>query len=850
MSRIPLSLLLTSLIVVVGWSSGQAQDAAATIVVTVPEDARILIEGKLTKQTGTSRTFVSPPLRAGGSYSYEVTVEIDRDGRTLSQTRNVAIRPGETTRVDLSSFVAEDQTPAKDDGWPREFTDDEGNRWELHQPQIDEWRNGLVRFRMAAAFTARGQTEPAYGGLFFVGQTATDLDERVVTLFNLKLVDVESDASTPERRQKLVDRANAKLTGLRRDVALDRVLACLPPADPAQGVRSVPVTQRLPVIYVSQAPAVLLFLDGEPQWRPIPGTGLEHVLNSEADVLRDTQSKVIYFATDKQWLRTTDLFKGPWENAAQVPADVARIPENHPRADARAVKPDSAAAAPKVYVSYEPAELIVFNGPPKMEAVAGTGLEVASNSEDDVFRDPQKNLYYVLLAGRWARAKGLDGPWEAVKRGELPEGLAKVPPDHAKARVLASVPGTKEAAEAVALAQVPRLATVKRSEAKLDVTYDGDPQWREVKGTKLQAATNTPNDVIRASDGKYYCCYQGVWFVGDKPEGPWAVADRVPEEIYEVPPSDPLYPTTYVEVYDSTPEEVVTGYTAGYLGSYICDDAVVYGTGYYYPPYLGRWYWGYPCTWGLGVWYNPWSAGFVYRNSFYTPYAHAHIRAGYNPISGWYGAGYTMHTPYASWGRGVVGRGDQWLRGGYYVGPGGAVAGISGSGGGRVIRGSDNLYVGHDGNVYRRNDNGTWQKRENGQWTSPAAQAARQAVNRPGYNQASLNRPAGDLKREWQGRAPEARPARPQAPAPRPVNTIPQHNVTRPADVPRPAPRPEVNLNYESQLRQQGQQRAQNFQQARPQIQSTPQVNRAPAGYSRPVRPAGGGGGSFRGGRR
>ena len=262
--------------------------------------------------------------------------------------------------------------------------------------------------------------------------------------------------------------------------------------------------------------------------------------------------------------------------------------------------------------------------------------------------------------------------------------------------------------------------------------YDGDPKWREVKGTKLQAATNTPNDVIRASDGKYYCCYQGVWFVSDKPEGPWAVADFVPDEVYDIPPSDPLYPDTYVEVYDSSPEEVVTGYTAGYLGSYISDGAVVYGTGYYYPPYLGRWYWGYPLTWGLGVWYNPWSGGFVYRKSFYTPYAHAHVRAGYNPISGWYGAGYTMHTPYASWGRGVVGRGDQWLRGGYYVGPGGKVAGIAGSGGGRVIRGPDNMYVGHDGNVYRRNDNGTWQKRENGQWAGPAGQAARQAVDRAG----------------------------------------------------------------------------------------------------------------------
>jgi uncharacterized protein (TIGR03000 family) len=848
MSRTLLSLLWTVLVVLVGVSPGHAQDAPATLVVTLPEDARFFVEGKLTKQTGTSRTFVSPPLEPGVSYTYELTAEVVRDGKPLTQTKRVHVRAGETSNVDFSTIV-EDEAPPTDPGWPREYTDDEGNRWELHQPQIDEWRNGLIRFRMAVALTPRGQAEPAYGGLFFAGQTATDLDERVVTLFNLKLTDAEFDAATPEKRQKLIDKTNAKLTGRRRDVALDRLLAYLPPADPAQGVRSVPATQRLPVIFVSQGPAVLLFLDGEPQWRPIPDTGLEHILNAEADVLRDTRSKIIYFATDKQWLKTTDLLKGPWENTTDVPGDVDKIPENHPRADLKSVKPDAGAAAPKVFVSYEPAELIVFDGPPKMEAVTGTDLEVASNSESDVFRDPQKGLYYVLLAGRWARAKSLDGPWEAVKRGELPEGLAKVPADHAKARVLASVPGTNEANEAVALAQVPRLATVKRSDAKLDVTYDGAPKWREVQGTKLQAATNTPNDVVRASDGKYYCCYQGVWFVSDKPEGPWAVADQVPDEVYDIPASDPLYPDTYVEVYDSTPEEVVTGYTAGYLGSYISDGAVVYGTGYYYPPYLGSWYWGYPCTWGTGVWYNPLSAGFVYRNSFYTPYAYAQVRAGYNPISGWYGAGYTMNTPYSSWGRGVVGRGDQWLRGGYYAGPGGAVVGVAGSGGGRVIRGPDNLYVGNDGNVYRRNDNGTWQKRENGQWTGPAAQGARQAVDRAGFNQPSLNRPAAELRQEWPSRASAARPSQPQVSGQRPMNTIPQHNIARPANVPRPAPqvqRPNVNLNNEYQIRQQGQQRAQSFQQARPQIQRAPQPNRPPAGFNRGTRPAGGG----RGGRR
>jgi hypothetical protein len=159
------------------------------------------------------------------------------------------------------------------------------------------------------------------------------------------------------------------------------------------------------------------------------------------------------------------------------------------------------------------------------------------------------------------------------------------------------------------------------------------------------------------------------------------------------------------------------------------------------------------------------------------------------------------------------------------------------------------MFVGHDGGVYRREGDGNWQRRTNGAWAAQAGQAARQAADRAGFNQPSLNRPAGELRQEWQSRAPATRPGGPQIINQRPMNTIPQHNIARGADIARPATeiqRPNVNLNNEYQVRQQAQQRVQNFQQARPQIQQMPQYNRAPAGYNRAVRPAGG----VRGGRR
>ena len=37
--------------------------------------------------------------------------------------------------------------------------------------------------------------------------------------------------------------------------------------------------------------------------------------------------------------------------------------------------------------------------------------------------------------------------------------------------------------------------------------------------------------------------------------------------------------TTYVHVYDSTPDYVVVGYTSGYSGLYVSYGCVTYGTG-------------------------------------------------------------------------------------------------------------------------------------------------------------------------------------------------------------------------------------------------------------------------------
>ena len=79
----------------------------------------------------------------------------------------------------------------------------------------------------------------------------------------------------------------------------------------------------------------------------------------------------------------------------------------------------------------------------------------------------------------------------------------------------------------------------------MKVSYDGDPQFKPVETTSLEYATNTQDKVIKLGD-LYYLCFQGVWFTSDQPDGPWKTSDNVPEEIYTIPPSSPVYNVTYV----------------------------------------------------------------------------------------------------------------------------------------------------------------------------------------------------------------------------------------------------------------------------------------------------------------
>jgi uncharacterized protein (TIGR03000 family) len=64
------------------------------LTVSVPHDAKVTINGMLTKSTGVTRRFISYGLRAGSTYNYSIKAEIIRDGKIVPQEQTVSLTAG------------------------------------------------------------------------------------------------------------------------------------------------------------------------------------------------------------------------------------------------------------------------------------------------------------------------------------------------------------------------------------------------------------------------------------------------------------------------------------------------------------------------------------------------------------------------------------------------------------------------------------------------------------------------------------------------------------------------------------------------------------------------------------
>ena len=500
-----------------------------------------------------------------------------------------------TTAASRASATA--QAPI-DGGWPRTYNLSSGSIIVVSQPQVASWvdQAHLIAYSAVAHQTSATDKKPAFGTIKLESETKVSVADRLVNFKQLKITETHFQTLKNEQVREIVAALQDAIPDDERVIALDRVLANL---DKSQIVpKNVPgVKADPPTILFSTSPAVMMNLDGDAIWSPIKGNDLEFAVNTNWDLFRHAATNTYYLRNNAQWLRASNL-NGPWTAADALPASFSKLPDDENWKDVKAhltSAPVARASVPRVFVSTEPAELILLTGAPIYQPVTGTNLMWVSNTDSDVFRMGKTGSIYYLVAGRWFSAPDFSGPW-TFATPTLPAEFKKIPLDHERSRVLASVPGTDEAAEAVLLAQIPQTARVNKKELKEpEIDFQGEAQFAPIEQTAVQRAVNTDKDVFKVDD-RYYLCHQGVWFVGDSATGPWEVAESVPEQIYQIPASSPAHHVTYVTIEeddDADDDWIEFAAAAGYLGTMIAWGAPVWGTGWYYPPYYG-WAGSYP----------------------------------------------------------------------------------------------------------------------------------------------------------------------------------------------------------------------------------------------------------------
>jgi hypothetical protein len=670
---------------------------------------------------------------------------------------------------------------AQDPGWPRQIVKPSGTLV-AYQPQVDDWQNyQQITWRMAFELTPTGGTK-VVGAATMQGATWVDHDTHTVYINGAFIKDTYFPSLDPAKSTQMAQLLHDFIPG-EITISLERVVSYM---KKPESVSTVSLNNTPPTIFVNYSPAILLQIDGNPVLADMPKTNLKFVVNTGWPIFQDKSDSQYYLLVGQVWLMAGNL-PGPWVQTRKIPKDLNKLPDSGRWIDVKKMVPPPEVAnpvIPRVFYSTTPAEVILFDGNPSYIQIPGTQLSYANNTESPVFLFSPNQTYYYLAAGRWFSASSLDGPW-AFASLSLPADFSHIPPSIPVGEILSSVPGTPQAEDAVLIAQIPTTMTLNptTAAAQAKVTYTGEPQFAPIQGTSMQYATNTPDKVIQVGD-VYYLCLQGVWFMSPNSQGPWTTASSVPQVIYTIPPSSPVYNVTYVTQTTTSNGNIQASYTAGYLGAFVAGAAVgaivANGTGYYYPPYIGYPAYGLPIyhpyatpygatpfyntrTGAYGVSqtaygpygsatraasYNPYTGTYKQGSSVSTPYGRQSVGQAYNPYTGTYGATHQGSSPTAQWGQSEVTRGNQSAYTQHYSTANGSVGSIQGSQGGKGYASSSafgntyagknssgDLYAGHDGNVYQSTGSG-WQKYNNStnSWSNVNTQQAQQQAHQDAQN--------------------------------------------------------------------------------------------------------------------
>jgi hypothetical protein len=191
---------------------------------------------------------------------------------------------------------------------------------------------------------------------------------------------------------------------------------------------------------------------------------------------------------------------------------------------------------PEIIFSTQPAMLLMVDGAPQLRPV-GEGIDRVVNTRSLLLR--QGNDFYTHMAGHWAQAPALSGPWQWVP--SVPPALESAMSKSATKVEMLDEP-TPALKAAFAEGGGPALY-VRSTPAEL-ISVQGDPVFVGIPGTSLGYVDNTGADVfvdLAGGRNTWYVLVSGRWFSAPSARGPWTnvSARKLPPEFSRIPPDSP-----------------------------------------------------------------------------------------------------------------------------------------------------------------------------------------------------------------------------------------------------------------------------------------------------------------------
>ena len=521
--------------------------------------------------------------------------------------------------------------------WPKEMKLADGSSLTIYQPQPESLNGNKITGRAAVSVKKNTSEEPIFGAIFYAGTITTDKASRMAELETLSITNVKfcGDAEK-DKIDKMSAAIEKEAPTWKIQFSIDDVAASIKKDNNTSSNNQ--FNNDPPKIIYTDKQTTLVLLDGAPKVQHDKDLDAERVVNSPNLIFKEGNFWNLYLGGI--WYLSSSVTEG-WKPNTSLSKKLQSVNEQIKKQEKEANGGKENTEKPivtEIIVATSPTELLQSKGVIDYKTIQGTSLLYVGNSSNEIFKDINSQKTYVLLAGRWYNAPSINGPWTYVAADKLPADFAKIPEGSEKDGVLANVAGTDAAEEAKIDAEIPQTAKVDRKSASIKVEFDGAPKFKNIEGTSLKLAENSNVTVMQDQSGKYFALDNGIWFTASNANGPWQVANERPKDVENIPASSSAYNTKYVYVYDSTPDVVYVGYTAGYMGGYVYGPTIVYGTGFYYTPWYGSVYYPRPVTWGFGFGYNPW-IGWSMGVGFNVGFMHVGIGfgGGYGYGGGWFG---------------------------------------------------------------------------------------------------------------------------------------------------------------------------------------------------------------------